>query len=307
MKRTLCIILILLFALCLFSCEKKEPSDPPASSVTTEDPGEATALTVIFYGSGEDTAGKDLSAWDPGLVSSHKDENAPETFEIDVLGKKFDGEYVYSAVFYPATHLTHCYKGKYASFTVNAETGKLDSFIASYQKTEETVSAEECEERAREAAKVFINIEDYKLEVIEADPENNRTEHTFTWTKYVDDMPTNDKFSISLSIYGGGIASIGCSLVGSFELTDENVRAVRRLSKADANAALSEKIEERYSGIEHDVFVGEYSAITLPDGTVALTTRAEITRNETDEADGETYFYPHTSAYDAFIFESGSN
>ena len=271
---------------------------------SVEDVGVASDVSVFFFGEGEESAGKDLSVWDYDLRSAHKDESAPATAEVNVLGKVFTGTYSYSAVYYPATHLSHQYATEYGSFSVNAETGALDAFTVGYEKTDETVTVEECRERATEAAKKFINIDEYTLDVTEADPDSNLTSHVFRWTKYVDDVPTCDVFSIGLSIYGGGIASIGCSLVGSFEATEENVRAVRRLKNADLEGILKAKVAERFDGVEYELWWDDFSAACLPDGTVTLKTKAEIARNEVDEADGETYFYPHTSAYDTYFFES---
>ena len=308
MKRVLCIIIAAAALLAFVSCAKSGDEAPkdttaPETEITAAEP----ALHVIFHGDGEDTDGKDLSVWARDLISSHKDDSAPETATVDVLGKEFTGNYAYSAVFYPATHLSHLYRSEYGTFAVNAETGALDAFNVGYEATEQTVTADECAEMAKSAAGRFINVDEYTLEVTQADEENNRPNHVFRWTKYVDDVPTNDVFSISLSMYGGGIAAIGCSLVGSFDATEENISAVRRLKSADCEGEIKAKIAERFEGVDYDLWIDDYSAICLPDGTPALMTTAEVSRNEMDVADGETYFYPHTSAYDVFIFEGAAN
>lgn len=306
MKRVFCLILAALTLAALISCGK-DGASAPDTAADSEDVGTASDLHVIFYGKGEDTDGKDLSAWDLDLVDSHVDSSAPKSAEIDVLGKKFTGEYAYSAVFYPAAHLTHCYNMEFGTFAVNAESGKLDAFNIGYEKTEELSTVEECTERATEAAKRYIDVDDYTLSVAQADPDNGRTSHFFTWTKYVAGVPTNDVFSIGISVYGGGISSIGCSLVGAFEANEQNERAVRRLKDADVEGPIKAKIAERFDGVDYDLWIGEPTAACLPDGTVTMTAKVEVSRNEIDEADGETYFYPHTSAYDAYVFEASGN
>ena len=321
MKRLLCLALAAIMLAALISCTDSENAGKPDTAsgtvgagvadatdeAYTGDVGAATALRVMFYGEGEDTEGRELSVWSRDLISAHKDANAPKSASVNILGKEFTGEYQYSAVYYPATHLSHCYSTGYGSFSVNAENGALDAFNASYEVTEELASVDDCRERATEAAKQFINIDDYTLEVIEADPEHNRTSHIFRWTKHLLDMPTGDMFSIGLSIYGGGISSIGCSLVGSFEATPDNVRAARRLMSADVETAVREKVAERFGGVEYDLWIGDLSVVSLPDGTVAIKTTVEVTRNESDVSNGETYYYPHTSAYDTYIFEDAGN
>ena len=292
MKRALCLIIAAIALFASASCKKSVPVE------------RFGGLCVVLRSEGEDTAGKDLSIWNRDNSSSHTDESAPKTAKVNVLGKEFSGEYVYSSVFYPATHLSHVYKTEFGSFAVNANTGALDAFNASYEKTDETLTVDDVEAMAKEAAGHFINVDEYRLEVTEADPDNDRTSHVFRWTKYVGDVPTKDVFSIGFSVYGGGIASIGCSLVGTFDASEENVAAIGRLLEKDTESAVREKAAKRFAGENYELWIDdEVSAVCLPDGTPALMTFIEVSRNERDVANGETYYFPHTSAYDVFIFE----
>ena len=305
MKRALCLIIAAIMLLCAAACG--EGGTPEDTAPVTEEAGVAVDLHVIFHGEGEDADGRDLSAWDSELLTAHKDESVAKEATVNVLGKDFTGQYSYSAAFYPATHVSHVYTYEYGSFAVNADTGALDSFNAGYEKTEETMSADECSLKALEAAKHFINVDEYRLEVTEGDAETMRPNHVFRWVKYVDETPSADVFSIGISMYGGGIGSIGCSRIGLFDASEANVRAVRRLLNADFEAALKAKIAERFEGVKFDLWIGDVEAICLPDGTPALMVRVEVSRNEVDVADGETYYYPHTSAYDAFVFEGAAD
>ena len=117
LKRAACLLLAILASLSLAACGTESKAPESTAPVThAYDPaadGEPGELCVIFYGKGEDTAGHDLSVWDRELISSHKDDSAPETASIELMGKTFEGKYSYSAVFYPATHLSHVYTGEF--------------------------------------------------------------------------------------------------------------------------------------------------------------------------------------------------
>ena len=304
LKRAACLLLAILASLSLAACGTESKAPESTAPVThAYDPaadGEPGELCVIFYGKGEDTAGHDLSVWDRELISSHKDDSAPETASIELMGKTFEGKYSYSAVFYPATHLSHVYTGEFGGFAISAETGGIDSFHASYAETEKKTGEDECSARADAVAGRFIDTAQYVREEAEIE-----TGYYYTYVKYVEGLPTSDKFGVGISFYGGGITAIGASLYGTIDVTDELCRAVRRLKQGDADAAIKAKVESRYLG-EYEMSYDELSVALLPDGTPTLMTTVEVSVSEKDVVDGESYFYPHTSAYDAYIFETAS-
>ena len=300
MKRALCIFLALFAAAALFACSQKQDTDNSGLVTHAYDPavdGEAEELIAIFYGEGEDSAGHDLSIWSRALTEFHKDDSAPQTASIELMGKTFEGNYSYSAVYYPAAHLSHYYKGDFGGFSVNAETGAIDSFNASYEETEKTLSAEACRARADAVAAQFIDLGEYIAETTESE---NR--YFFTYTKYVEGLPTNDKLGVGISVFGGGITTLGTSLVGSFEVNEETERVVRRLKNADLGSAVKAKIDGRFSG-EFEMSMDDFSVICMPDGVIAMMTTVEVRQMVKDVADGESYYYPATSAFDTFIFE----
>lgn len=264
----------------------------------SESDGEARPLKVIFYGSSPDTYGVDISIWDRSLLEEHEDGSAPRSAEIELLGQKFTGEYQHSSVFYPAAHVSHVYKGEYVTFAVNAETGAIDLFNVSYQKTDETYSEDECREIAARAAQHFIDTDEYTLTV--SDGEDR---YYFLYKKYVEDIPSRDALNIGISKYTKGFCTLGSSLTGSFEVNFDTKRAIRRLKAADKESILEEKVKSMFTGDykwSHD----EYAACTLPGGVVALYTKVTVSTYLEDEADGERYTYPSTSAFDAYIFET---
>ena len=302
MKHTVCLFLALCLTFALFACGKNdgdqtptEQSAPVTRAYDPETDGEAGELEVIFFGEDVDRHG--LSVWSRSAITDHKDDSAPETASIVLMGKTFEGTYESSAVYYPATHLSHYYKTDFGGFSVNAETGAIDSFHASYAETEKTLSLEQCRSRADAVAETFVDLSQYEVDVME-----DETSNYFTYTKRVEGLETNDKLGVGISIYGGGITALGASLVGSFEVTDDAASAVRRLKSADADSAIKEKVDARFEG-EYTMGRDDFSVIFLPDGTLALMTQIEVSTTRSDVADGETYFYPHTSAYDAFVFE----
>lgn len=292
MKRVVCFILALCTLCALVSC----------STSTSDSDGEAGPLKVIFYGSAPDTYGIDISIWNRSLLESHEDSSAPKNMEIELLGKKFTGEYQSSRVFYPATHLSHIYAGEAYTFSVNSETGEVDSFSTGYKETDKTYTADECREVARNAAERFIDMEGYTLTESEGDDR-----YYFLYRKYVEDMPSKDAINIGISKYTKGFCTLGRSLAGSFEVNDETRRSVRRLKAADKESVLEQRVQELFAGDSnykwsHD----EYVACTLPGGTVAFYTKVTVSTYMVDSADGEQYSYPSTSVFDAYIFETAS-
>lgn len=284
MKRIVCLIL----AVCLTGL----------FAVSCSDDGDAGPIGVIFFGSDTDTYGIDLSGWARSLRENHEEESAPKSAEIELLGKKFSGEYLYSSVMYPARHMSHFYKGEYWTFAVNAETGEVDSFNVGYEKTDETHTADECRKVAQNAASRFIDLNEYTLDVSEAEDK-----YVFRYTKYVEGLPTRDILIIGISMYNGGFCTLSGYLTGSFEVTPDTSRAVRRLKAADKESLLSEKVQSMFTG-EYQWSHDDYVACILPGGTVALYTKVTVNQQLEDEADGEKYTYPSTSAFDAFIIET---
>lgn len=282
MKRAVCFIL----AVCLTCVFAVSCSD-----------GEAGPLKVIFYDSSPETYGIDMSIWDRSLLEEHQDESAPKSKEIELLGKKFAGEYHHSSVLYPARHVSHVYKGEYFTFAINAETGEIDSFNVGYQKTDTTYTADECREMAVRAAQRFIDTDEYTLDVTELDGK-----YYFRYKKYIEDMPSRDILNIGISMYTKSFATLGKALAGSVEVNSDTKRAVRRLKAADKESVLEEKVKSMFTGDykwSHD----DYEVCTLPGGTVAFYTKVTVSTYLEDEVDGERYSYPSTSAFDAYIFE----
>lgn len=282
MKRVACFIL----AVCLMC----------AAAVSCSD-GEAGPLGVIFYGSEGDTFGVDLSVWKRSLLENHEEEGAPKTAVIEILGKEFTGEYQYSSVFYPSLHMSHIYTGEYCTFSVNAETGGLDSFNVAYEKTDKTFTEEQCRSTAEKIAAKYIDLKDYTSTVTKTDDK-----YFFRYTKYVEGLPTKDMLNVGISIYTGGFCTLGNSLAGSFEVSPDTERAIRRLKAADKEGILRDKVASLFDG-EYEWSHDDYVACCLPGGTVALYTKVTVSTMLEDEADGEKYTYPSVSDFDAYIFE----
>ena len=291
MKKIACILLALALSLSLAACGKggSDGSGGTLSETAAYDPetdGDIGALAVVFWGDGEDTAGLDLSLWTRDMVTDHTEKGAPETASITLMGRTFEGRYAYSATFYPATHISHYYKGDFGGFAVNSETGAIDSFNAAYAETEKKIGAEQCRKRADAVAETFSELSDYTVSETERE-----TDIYYLYTKNVEGLPSSDTFGVGISFYGGGITVLGSSLAGSVASTEENFSAARRLRSAiaDAEDAIKAKIAGRYTG-EYDMMIDDFSLACLPGGKLALKTTVEVTVQVADDYDDETYY-----------------